>query len=263
MYDPRTRCNRPFVVVLAMLATLMGWASVSRTSGAAEWPKSGTFVAKGVKLHFVEAGRGEPVILVHGLYSSAFMNWQLTGVMSKLAESRRVIAIDLPGHGSSDKPTNDEAYGVQMVDDVMLLMDHLKLKKADVVGYSLGGMVVMKLLARHPERVKTAVVGGMGWMNEGGSMQKFWDGLPRSNGRSAPSACMNNMGKLALSETELRSIKQPVLVLVGGDDVVKMLYVTPLRKIRADWRVVEIPQAGHFTCIIKSQFKDEIVRWLK
>ena len=114
---------------------------------AAAPPASDFLNCHGVKIHYVVEGTGEPVLLIHGLYSSAAINWQLTGVMGELAKDHQVIAFDLPGHGRSDKPENDAAYGLAIIDDVIALLDHLVVKKVHVVGYSLGGMITVKLLA--------------------------------------------------------------------------------------------------------------------
>src|SRR5438046_2604415 len=102
---------------------------------AADEPASNTFDAKGVKIHYLTAGQGEPVVLIHGLHASAALNWQAPGVLAELAKDHRVIALDLPGHGRSDKPTAEDAYGLRVVEDVVLLLDHLKSPKAHVVGY--------------------------------------------------------------------------------------------------------------------------------
>ena len=122
------------------------------------------FMSKDVKIHYVVQGKGEPVILVHGLDSSAKMNWEMPGTVAELAKHYQVIAFDNRGHGQSDKPQAEGQYGVQMVEDVVRLMDHLNLPKAHVVGYSLGGMIALKLPTLHPERVSSAVLGGMGWL---------------------------------------------------------------------------------------------------
>src|SRR5215470_4935531 len=94
------------------------------------------FDVNGVKIHYIVEGKGEPVVLIHGLYSSAAINWQLPGTVRKLSKNYQVIALDLPGHGDSDKPDNPDAYGLQMVEDVIRLLDHLKIQKAHIVGYS-------------------------------------------------------------------------------------------------------------------------------
>src|SRR5437870_12547434 len=85
---------------------------------AADITTSSTFDAQGVKIHYLTAGKGEAVVLIHGLSSSAEINWNLTGVVAELAKDHHVIALDLPGHGKSDKPDKEEAYGLQLVEDV-------------------------------------------------------------------------------------------------------------------------------------------------
>jgi len=87
---------------------------------AAEETRSRSFDAKGVKIHFLVEGKGEPVVLIHGLYSSAQINWRMTGIVAELAEDHQVIAFDMPGHGRSDRPENEDAYGHQIVEDVLI-----------------------------------------------------------------------------------------------------------------------------------------------
>ena len=95
------------------------------------------------------------MVLIHGLYSSADINWRLPGTIKTLAQSHQVISMDLRGHGHSAKPKEESAYGIEMARDVVRLLDHLKIKKAHIVGYSLGGMIAMKLATEHPDRVRS------------------------------------------------------------------------------------------------------------
>jgi predicted alpha/beta-fold hydrolase len=109
----------------------------------------------GVRIRYLEAGKGLPVVLVHGQGSSADGNeWGKSGVFSALAKEYRVIAFDMRGHGKSAKPRDPKLYGPEMGMDIVRLLDHLRIQKADVVGYSLGTMVVATALASHPERSK-------------------------------------------------------------------------------------------------------------
>jgi pimeloyl-ACP methyl ester carboxylesterase len=151
---------------------------------------------------------------------------------------------------------------LELVEDVVRLLDHLKIQKAHIVGYSMGGMIAVKFMTRYQERVLSGVVGGMGWLREGGALQKFWERMPSRSGRSAPSTCARNLGELAVTEAEIRRIRVPVVVIVGDRDPVKRLYVAPLRPVRRDWAVVEINDAGHLNCVVKPQFKEEIAEWL-
>ena len=152
---------------------------------------SDSFLANGVRIHYAVEGNGEPVILIHGLGSSALINWQMTGVVGLLSKNYRVIALDLPGHGQSDKPNDDKAYGLQMVEDVAALMDHLAIRKAHIVGYSMGGMIAVKFLARHQDRVLSGVIGGMGWLREGSALQNVcseWEAVSEEASRQLASA---------------------------------------------------------------------------
>src|SRR5438132_5614676 len=94
---------------------------------------SAFFLSNGVKMHYVTAGTGEPVVLIHGWSSSAQM-WR--PLIDDLSKDHRVIALDCRGHGESDKPHDPSKYGMEMANDVVRLLDRLKIKKAHIAGYS-------------------------------------------------------------------------------------------------------------------------------
>src|SRR5689334_6704157 len=85
------------------------------------------FDSNGVRLHYVDGGSGEPVVLVHG-YANSVELWTDTGVMPNLLRDHRVIAFDARGHGKSAKPHDPAAYGVEMSRDIVRLLDHLGLR---------------------------------------------------------------------------------------------------------------------------------------
>jgi pimeloyl-ACP methyl ester carboxylesterase len=118
------------------------------------------FDSAGVRLRYVEAGEGEPVILLHGYTSDLEAQWVDSGVFSRLARRHRVIAFDARGHGRSGRPYEPQAYGAEMGRDVVRLLDHLGLARAHIVGYSMGAHIVAQLLTVHPERFVTAALGG-------------------------------------------------------------------------------------------------------
>ena len=82
-----------------------------------------------------------------------------TGVLPNLAKDHRVIALDLRGHGKSDKPHDPKAYA-ELGQDVVRLLDHLNIARAHIVGYSLGGAITAKLLTTNPDRFITSTIGG-------------------------------------------------------------------------------------------------------
>ncbi len=126
-------------------------------------PTHGYLVASDdVKIHYLVMGRGSPIVLIHGYTGSAEGNWFANGVADALAKNHRVIALDVRGHGKSDKPHDPKMYGDRLWQDVVELMDHLAVDRAHVHGYSMGGMIVTQLLAHHPDRFVTASYGGSG-----------------------------------------------------------------------------------------------------
>jgi pimeloyl-ACP methyl ester carboxylesterase len=142
---------------LLLLACVVSFASIA----GAEEAKHNYFTAKdGIKIHYMTLGsKGSPVILHHGYTGSAEGNWLRNGVAQALARNHRVIAIDARNHGRSDKPT---PQGPGIPQDVIELMDHLKLQRVHLHGYSMGGGITARILASHPERLITASFGGSG-----------------------------------------------------------------------------------------------------
>ena len=115
----------------------------------------------GIKIHYMQLGAsGSYVVLIHGYTGSAEGNWFRNGIAAALAANHRVVALDCRNHGRSDKP---QLNGPGKADDVIELMDHLKIQTAHIHGYSMGGAITGQLLASHPERFITAAFGGSGF----------------------------------------------------------------------------------------------------
>jgi pimeloyl-ACP methyl ester carboxylesterase len=127
------------------------------------------FNSNGVKIRYTEQGAGEPIILIHGMGGS-IETWIDSGVLPNLARDYRVIAFDVRGHGKSGKPHEVAAYGPQMGLDAIRLLDHLSIKRAHLVGYSMGAHIAAALLTTHAERFISTVLGGaagrFGWTEE-------------------------------------------------------------------------------------------------
>ena len=216
----------------------------------------------GVNIYYTLQGSGSPVVLIHGLHSSGGMNWTMPGITAALAQTHRVIVMDCRGHGKSDKPETDAAYGTAMVEDVVALLTHLDFRKAHIAGYSMGGMIALKMAVMHPERVQSLLLCGMGWLQDGSMLQGFWEHTsPRERlfGRST-SSCLKGMARLAVTEAEVKALQMPAALIVGDRDPVEKLYVAPLTRIRPDWPVTKIAGAGHITCVMKPDFRDAVAK---
>src|SRR6516165_2010622 len=134
------------------------------------------FHAGPVELAYLDEGDGEPVVLVHGFASNKEVNWVYPGWVTTLTRAgRRTIALDNRGHGASTKLYDPALYHSDlMADDIRALLDHLGLARADVMGYSMGARNTAFLARAHGERVRSAILGGLGiQLVEGG-------GLPES-----------------------------------------------------------------------------------
>ncbi len=247
------------------------------------------FDSAGLKIHYTMEGEGEPVLLIHGFASDIQSSWSTTGVIKELSGNFQVIAIDNRGHGKSDKPHDPNSYGKQMMEDSIRLLDHLKIRKAHVVGYSMGARIVCALLGFHAERLRTAVIGGLGWIPPGdeymGKLQKeiaesleqgkgleplirslipagmnptpeqisaFNDMLLSANDPLALAAVMRNSVP-SPSEGQLRAAKVPVLALIGELDTRKTS-VDRLNGVLPNLRTVVIPKAHHGSALGDPEF---------
>jgi pimeloyl-ACP methyl ester carboxylesterase len=252
------------LLLLTMLATLVCQAHADLAQADDKFTLQ-SFDSRGTKITYFVQGKGEPVVLIHGWLSSAGINWALPGTSALLARDYQVIALDVRGHGLSDKPMKEEAYGPELVEDIVRLLDHLKIKKAHIVGYSMGGIIAGNFIAKHPDRVLSGTLGGMGWMKAGGLAEGLFGQIGKNDPKAqAQAICGRSLAKLSLTEDQIKTIEVPVTILVGDkDDLVKKLYVEPLQKVRKDWPVIEIKDADHLTCVLKPQFREEIATWLK
>jgi pimeloyl-ACP methyl ester carboxylesterase len=203
-----------------------------------------SFTHDGVDIAFLDEGEGEPIVLVHGFASNKEVNWVAPGWIATLTGAgRRAIALDNRGHGASTKLYDPAAYhSTVMAEDVRGLLDHLSLPRADVFGYSMGARITAYLALAHPERVRSAVLGGLGIQLVDGV------GLPEelAQGLEAPhlaavtdpmartfrsfaeqtksdlralAACLRG-SRQTLSRAEVGRIAVPLLVAVGSKDVI-------------------------------------------
>src|SRR5437879_7111520 len=109
-------------------------------------PTTGYAAVNGVKMYYEVHGSGEPVVLLHGAFMTITNNW--TGWIGELSKTRKVIAVEMQGHGrTADIPR--DITSENLADDVAALLNYLKIPRADLIGYSMGGAVAMQCAIRH------------------------------------------------------------------------------------------------------------------
>jgi pimeloyl-ACP methyl ester carboxylesterase len=200
----------------------------------------------GVKIHYMTLGnKGSWVVLIHGYTDNADRMWFRTGIAESLAKNHRVVALDNRNHGLSDKP---EQHGSGRAEDTIELMDHLKIQKAHIHGYSMGGGFVGRLMASHPERFITAVFGGSGISEtdealrtaaaaldppmpepQGAEAAAFKQLRDSAAARTATAGAPSTAAPRPALEIDLKSIRFPVLAINGEFD-------RPFSKTQRLWR---------------------------
>lgn len=223
---------KPWIPLLILSVGLVGMVAA----------EEGSFDSNGVRIHYVTEGKGTPVVLVHGLAANV-ESWSQTGpkkadVFRAIAKDYRTIAIDCRGHGKSEKPHDPDKYGAEMTEDVVRLLNHLKIEKAHVIGYSMGAGIACDLLMRHPDRILTATLGAGGTYFEPSRkpattfMEQVWakeldkgeaKGLFLGNDQKAMAAAVRGMittiNQNSPTEDQLKANKLPVLVVYGSVDI--------------------------------------------
>ena len=241
------------------------------------------FDSDGVRIHYTDEGAGVPVILVHGFAATADQNWRLPGVIRALRRQYRVVAMDVRGHGLSGKPHEKGAYGMEMVEDIRRLMDHLEIDKAHLLGYSMGGFITLAFTGRHPERLYCAALGGAGWyppeefpdllqtvpasLDAGGGLLpivSFMEAegewfrrlrifiantfLTWYTDSAAMARCFESMVELEGTEEQLGANRVPVLVQMGSIDPLRAAADNLAARPGAH-KVVYVDGGNHFTTL--------------
>jgi len=238
-----------------------------------------------VEIAYLDEGEGDPILLVHGFASTKNVNWVYPTWVSELRKNgRRVIALDNRGHGESGKLYDPAEYSIPMMaSDVVALMDHLSIARADVMGYSLGARMTAWLGLTQPERLRSAILGGIGMaMVDGGgpgenvaaaleapSLDEVSDPVGRTfrafadqtrSDRRALAACLRGSRGL-MSRGEVAGIAVPVLIAVGTTDEVAGS-AHGLGALIPAAQVLDIPNRDHMRAVGDKVYKTGVVDFL-
>lgn len=241
------------------------------------------FDSDGARLHYELNGPdgGAPIVLVHGFASDYQLNWGGTRWQETLTGTGyRVIGLDCRGHGKSEKPHDPAAYALDvMASDVRRLLDHLDIKVADYLGYSMGARIGVQAMLDWPDRLRHVVLGGVGWggaFHAADEIARALQGQPTSSAVAktfydfAAARPSNDLEALAAcilgpqsepDPSRLRSIKKPVLVVVGEqDDIVDE--VPRLVESIPTARLVTVPGRNHMSTVPAGEFKAAVLAFL-
>lgn len=254
------------------------------------------FDSDGIRIHYIDEGAGEPVLLIHGIIVDVATNWVAPGVVTALVDAGyRVIAYDTRGHGRSAKPYGPSEYGPPEVQDALRLLDHLGIARTHLVGYSRGGSVANRIRDRYPDRLRSVVLGGYAdsgsdagpeararksriadaleegdvrplarWL--GVSTPEQVEGLrrvvvDRNDPRAVAQAFRAGESFGVLTERALAANEVPTLVIVGSDDPFSQ-EADRARAVMGSLEVLVIPGAGHLSALRRPELVTGLLGFL-
>jgi pimeloyl-ACP methyl ester carboxylesterase len=243
------------------------------------------FDSDGVRLHFYLHGPddGQPIVLVHGYASSYQVNWVGSRWQQTLVEAGRlVVGLDCRGHGRSEKPHDPKAYDrATMAADVIRLLDHLGIRRADYLGYSMGARIGLDVLVDNEERVWKAVLAGVGKFGAGPGAERIARRMRGDDSVELPIAEKfyrfarayggNDMEALAccilgphrrIDAAMLGRIKTPVLVITGDQDELLEQSQQVAREL-GNGRFEPIPGRNHDNAVPSRAFKEKTLAFLE
>jgi len=246
-------------------------------------PQERFFDSNGVHIRYVAAGRGPVIVLLHGLTGS-LDHWIGIGFYDDRFDGFQLIAMDCRGHGKSGKPHTAAAYGQEMVDDVVRLLDYLEIRRAHVLGHSMGAEIALKMASQYPARVHSAVLAGSGWSDDNvyecwrllaesfergeGLRGLFeWATLPgqtrtaeevegfeqwnqtviaQQDTQALGALCRNyvELTELLMTEEEMRAIRVPMLGVAGELDPERPM-LERMSGVAPDFRLIVLEGLGH------------------
>jgi len=240
----------------------------------------------GIDIAYEIMGDGPPVLLIHGFGANRGITWRNTGWFDVLARAgHQVIAMDCRGHGQSGKPHDSAAYddGI-MAADASAVLAHRGIGPADVMGYSMGAQLAIRLMHDHPEAVRRCVLAGIGesyfrpspQINETIAQalessdpaaiqlpvaREFRSFCERAgNDLAAMAACMRRPRRI-FSSQELNALSQQVLVVCGSEDTLSGSPEALAKAFRrGESRIV--PKRNHHSTVGDRVYKESVVSFL-
>jgi len=224
-----------------IFAILLVLSILSQQDSYAQQPltpaSSGYAPVNGSKVYYEVYGTGDPIVLLHGAYMTINSNWsELIPVLSK---TRKVIALELEGHGHT--PLSQRPYSYQtLAGDVASVLKYLKIDSADILGFSYGGTVAFQFAIEHPAMTKKLIIISSTYKSEGwlGMMYTMLAGLKPDAFDNTPvkseyikvapdtsnwhkfiaTMLKFSAEKFNLGDDKIKGIKAPVLLIMGDND---------------------------------------------
>ncbi len=248
------------------------WKSLTSTQ-----VEAGNIEYQGAKIHYVSYGQGEPILLLHGGLSNK-LSW-FSQIPWLVSSGRRVILIDTRGHGYSTKGHSKLSYQI-FAEDTLQVLDKLGIQRADVVGWSDGGIIALLLGLEAPQRIGKIIAISANFHPSGvlpetdstpsvaehfllkpitDWVRGIWSGA----GEQHPSleAEIKTLWRTEpqLGQTDLQAITAPTMVVVGENDIIDLKHSNDLARLLANGRIEVIIGAGHAAPVTHAQQINQLI----
>ena len=214
-------------------------------------PRTGYAPVNGLEMYYeIHGSGGTPLVLLHGSFMTIDLNW--SELLPILAETRQVIAVELQAHGRT-ADIDREPTSEHFADDIAALLGHLRIDRADVLGYSMGGYVAVQVATRHPEVVRKLVVISAPFRSEGW-LPEVLAGIEAITGETLEATPLgdayrrvapNPDGFVAMverikgvdtasagaSDDEVRTIAAPVMIVIGDADGIRLEHAVEMFRL--------------------------------
>lgn len=233
------------IVCFALLSSL----TISGAMGQSRPAGSGYAPVNGLQMYYEVYGEGKPLVLLHGAFMTINLNW--SSLIPEFSKNHKVIAVEFQGHGHSGDISREFSFE-NLSEDVAGLLQYLKIDKADIVGYSLGGGVATQLAIRHPQVVNKLVILSCPFKFEGWSaetrkiftmmkpeflaatpLKKYYDSVaPDKSQWTGMVTKLIRMVQTPYDFTDqVRSISSPVLLVLGDADGINPDHVAEMIRL--------------------------------
>lgn len=274
------RVNAIRLILSSVVLFLITFQSQGQQLKPAE---SGYAPANGIKVYYEIYGEGKPLILLHGAFYTIDLNWGQ--LIPELSKSRKVIAIEMQGHGHT--PYSDRKLSITtLASDVEKVMDYLGIDSADVAGYSMGGSVAYQFAVQSPERLRKLVIISSTYKTEGwlpivdnalnDFKPEYFDNTPLQTAYNAVAPdktkwrnFLQQMFEFAkvpfnVGDSNIAKIKAPVLIISGDNDGVDKIELMKTYKllggdVAADIQPMPkshlaiVPSQGHVSLMMQTE----------
>jgi pimeloyl-ACP methyl ester carboxylesterase len=267
---------KPAALIFAVL-----WLATA--SARAQKPTTGYAPVNGLKMYYEIHGSGEPLVLLHGSFMAISSNFNWTEWIGEFSKTRKVIAVEMQGHGRTADINRDFSYE-SLAADIAAMLDYLKIKQADFLGYSMGGGVAMQVAIRHPDKVRK-VVSISAFFRQDGLVKEALDAFPKMTAESfkgspieadykklspTPNEFPNFVKRVIAIQLkpydfgadQLKATKAPFLFVHGDADGVRLDHIAEMFRLkgdeihgdlrpRSDSRLAVLPNTTHVTLMEK------------